>query len=136
MRSTATSAGEVFALENGALRQLSHQNDALLSELQLAPAEDFSSRSKDGVEVHSIVVKPASYAAGRKYPMLLIIHGGPNGQDAHAFSFDRQLFAANGYVVLSVNYRGSSGRGARIRRRSSPTGATARSSISSARWMR
>jgi len=112
VRSTATSAGEVFALENGALRQLSHQNDALLSELQLAPAEDFSSRSKDGVEVHSIVVKPASYAAGRKYPMLLIIHGGPNGQDAHAFSFDRQLFAANGYVVLSVNYRGSSGRGA------------------------
>ncbi len=112
LRSTATSANEVFALENGALRQLSHQNDALFSELQLAPAEDFSSRSKDGVEVHSIVVKPASYAAGRKYPMLLIIHGGPNGQDAHAFSFDRQFFAANGYVVLSVNYRGSSGRGA------------------------
>jgi len=48
---------------------------------------------------------------GRKYPMLLIIHGGPNGQDAHNFSFDRQFFAANGYVVLSVNYRGSSGRG-------------------------
>jgi dipeptidyl aminopeptidase/acylaminoacyl peptidase len=44
--------------------------------------------------------------------MLLIIHGGPNGQDQHSFSFDREFFAANGYVVLSVNYRGSSGRGA------------------------
>ena len=43
--------------------------------------------------------------------MILLIHGGPNGQDDHSFSFDRQLFAANGYVVISVNYRGSSGRG-------------------------
>jgi dipeptidyl aminopeptidase/acylaminoacyl peptidase len=83
----------------------------------LAPAlpppttEDFTSKSKDGTEVHSIVVKPANYAAGQKCPMLLLIHGGPNGQDAHNFSFDRQFFAANGYVVLSVNYRGSSGRG-------------------------
>jgi dipeptidyl aminopeptidase/acylaminoacyl peptidase len=41
----------------------------------------------------------------------LRIHGGPNGQDAHAFNFERQLFAANGYVVVAVNYRGSSGRG-------------------------
>ena len=43
--------------------------------------------------------------------MLLRIHGGPNGQDQHSFSFERQLFAANGYVVIAVNYRGSSGRG-------------------------
>ncbi|PYS21564.1 MAG: hypothetical protein DMG11_27825, partial [Acidobacteria bacterium] len=43
--------------------------------------------------------------------MILYVHGGPNGQDAHSFSFDRQWFAANGYVVISVNYRGSSGRG-------------------------
>jgi dipeptidyl aminopeptidase/acylaminoacyl peptidase len=43
--------------------------------------------------------------------MLLLIHGGPNGQDEHSFSFERQFFAANGYVAISVNYRGSSGRG-------------------------
>ena len=48
---------------------------------------------------------------GRKYPTLLRIHGGPNGQDEHAFSFERELFAANGYVVVAVNYRGSNGRG-------------------------
>src|SRR5207245_10014119 len=41
----------------------------------------------------------------------IFIHGGPNGQDEHNFSFERQFFAANGYVVISVNYRGSSGRG-------------------------
>jgi dipeptidyl aminopeptidase/acylaminoacyl peptidase len=57
------------------------------------------------------MVKPASYVAGKKYPLLLYIHGGPNGQDEHEFSFDRELFAANGYVVLAVNYRGSNGRG-------------------------
>jgi dipeptidyl aminopeptidase/acylaminoacyl peptidase len=108
---TATEPGEVCALENGQLRKLSTQNDALMAELQLATTEDFSSTSKDGTEVHSIIVKPAAYVAGRKYPLILYIHGGPNGQDQHSFSFDRQFFAANGYVVLSVNYRGSSGRG-------------------------
>jgi dipeptidyl aminopeptidase/acylaminoacyl peptidase len=57
-------------------------------------------------------VKPSSFVAGQKYPLLLVIHGGPNGQDQHAFSFDREFYAANGYVVLAVNYRGSAARGA------------------------
>lgn len=109
---TTTSANEVYALENRTLRALTHQNDSLFSELQLGTTEDFTSTSKDGAEVHSIVVKPASFVPGRRYPTLLIIHGGPNGQDAHNFSLDRQLYAAHGYVVISVNYRGSAGRGA------------------------
>jgi dipeptidyl aminopeptidase/acylaminoacyl peptidase len=50
---------------------------------------------------------------GTKVPLLLRIHGGPNGQDQHTFSFERQYFAANGYAVLAVNYRGSAGRGAK-----------------------
>ena len=108
---TAEEPTEVHVFENGTLRRLSQQNDALFAELQLGTTEDFTSKSKDGTEVHSLMVKPASFASGRKYPMLLLIHGGPNGQDEHAFSFDRQFFAANGYVVISVNYRGSSGRG-------------------------
>ena len=68
---------------------------------------------QDGNEVHGLLVKPPDYEPGRKYPTLLRIHGGPNGQDSHSFSFERQLFAANGYVVVAVNYRGSSGRGER-----------------------
>jgi dipeptidyl aminopeptidase/acylaminoacyl peptidase len=109
---TATETPEVSALENGRLRRLTHQNDALLAELELGVTEDFTSRSKDGTVVKGLVVKPASYVPGRRYPLLLRIHGGPNGQDEHSFSFERELFAANGYVVLAVNYRGSSGRGA------------------------
>jgi dipeptidyl aminopeptidase/acylaminoacyl peptidase len=110
LASTASEPPEVHALEQGKLRRLSHQNDAWLSELQLATTEDFTSRSKDGTEVHGLLVKPAAFTPGTRYPTLLYIHGGPNGQDQHSFAFERELLAAHGYVVLAVNYRGSSGR--------------------------
>jgi dipeptidyl aminopeptidase/acylaminoacyl peptidase len=106
-----TKMNEVYALEDGNLRQLTRHNDKLLGELLLGITEDFQSKSKDGAEIHGLVVKPPSYKAGTKYPTLLIVHGGPNGQDQHAFSFDREFLAANGYVVLAINYRGSAGRG-------------------------
>ncbi len=109
---TVSSPSEAYALENGTARRLTHQNDALMADLQLATGEDFTSTSKDGTEVHSIVLKPASFVQGTRYPTLLLIHGGPNGQDAHSFGFEEQFLAANGYVVLEVNYRGSSARGA------------------------
>ena len=108
---TAARTPEVHALEGAALRTLTRVNDALLAGLQLATTEDFTSKSKDGTVVNGLIVRPASYTPGAKYPTLLIIHGGPNGQDSHAFDFDNQFLAANGYVVLNINYRGSSGRG-------------------------
>jgi dipeptidyl aminopeptidase/acylaminoacyl peptidase len=113
---TAVETNEVTALENGALRRLTHQNDAFFAGLELAITEDFTSKSKDGTVVNGLIVKPASYAPGTLYPLLLSIHGGPNGQDDWSFSFERELFAANGYVVLAVNYRGSSGRGSAFSR--------------------
>ncbi len=102
---------EVFALDGSSLRKLSAQNDALVSQLQLGAVEDITFKSHDGTEVHGLLTEPASFDSGKKYPTLLRIHGGPNGQDAHSFSFERQFFAANGYAVLAVNYRGSAGRG-------------------------
>jgi dipeptidyl aminopeptidase/acylaminoacyl peptidase len=111
-------APEIFALEDGKLRKLTSHNDALLSELQLGAVQDISFRSKDGTEIHGMMVKPPSFDPSKKYPTLLWIHGGPNGQDDHGLPFntyplqlERQLFAAHGYVVLAINYRGSSGRG-------------------------
>jgi dipeptidyl aminopeptidase/acylaminoacyl peptidase len=109
---TASEATEVYALEQEGLRRLTHHNDALFAELDLGPTEEVTSRSKDGTEVHGLVVKPPFFEPGRRYPLVLLIHGGPNAQDEHVFSFERQYLAANGYVVLSVNYRGSAGRGA------------------------
>ena len=76
-----------------------------------APTEEVNFKSKDGTEVHGLLTKPVGYVAGTKVPLLLRIHGGPNGQDEHSFSTERQWFAANGYAVLAVNYRGSAGRG-------------------------
>ena len=107
---------EVYALEADTLRALTHQNDSLLAVLQLGTTEDLVSRSSDGTEVHSLVIRPAGLPRTAPVPLLADIHGGPNGQDQYDFSFDRQWLAANGYAVLSVNYRGSSGRGERFQR--------------------
>ena len=106
-----THTAEIFALEGSSLRKLTAVNDVLLAELNLVPTEDFTSKSKDGTEVHGLLTKPQGYKPGDKAPTILFIHGGPNGQDAHAFAFERQWFAAHGYAEINVNYRGSSGRG-------------------------
>ncbi|HJZ68441.1 MAG TPA: S9 family peptidase [Blastocatellia bacterium] len=113
---TDTKPTEVYAMEGASLRQLTHHNDSLMSELELAQTEEVNFKSADGTEVHGLLTYPTRYAKGTKVPLLLRIHGGPNGQDQHSFSVERQFFAANGYAVLAVNYRGSSGRGQKYSR--------------------
>jgi dipeptidyl aminopeptidase/acylaminoacyl peptidase len=109
---------EVFALEGGRLRALSAHNQALFASLELGAVEDIAFRSRDGTEVHGQLVKPPGFVAGRRYPTILWIHGGPDGQDDHSLALEgygpqleRQLFATHGYAVLAINYRGSAGRG-------------------------
>lgn len=111
LATTPTQPLEVFAVAGDSLRQLSHQNDAWLAEVQFATTEGISARGKDGTVVNGLLVKPASYREGQRYPAILWIHGGPNLQDQYEFRIERELFAANGYVVFSPNYRGSTGRG-------------------------
>ncbi|HMI51872.1 MAG TPA: S9 family peptidase [Candidatus Saccharimonadales bacterium] len=121
--STDAAAEEIYALDGGNLRKLTSHNDALIAQWQLGVVEDISFKSKDGTEVHGLMVKPPSYDPAKKYPLVLWIHGGPNGQDDHALPFslyplqvERQIFAAQGYLVLAINYRGSNGRGAEFTR--------------------
>ncbi len=109
LASTATEMPEVHALENGTLRPLTHQNDAWLSEIQLGTTEGIEFKTPDGADVHAVITRPANSSG--KLPTLLRIHGGPTGQDAYSFNFERELFAASGYLVVSPNYRGSNGRG-------------------------
>ena len=109
---TSTEPTELYAVEGQALRKLTTHNEGVVAELQLQPVEDIAFKSKDGTEIHGLLTKPLGYVAGRRYPTLVRLHGGPTAQDAHSFSFERQIFAANGYAVVNVNYRGSSGRGA------------------------
>ncbi len=112
--STDTAPSEVYALEGGSLRKLTSHNEELLAQLNLGQSEDINFKSKDGTEVHGIVTLPPGYEKGKKYPTLLRIHGGPNGQDAHSFQFEKQFLAAHGYVVIAINYRGSAGRGSKF----------------------
>jgi dipeptidyl aminopeptidase/acylaminoacyl peptidase len=116
LSSSDTKPAEVYALEGKTLRQITHQNDALMNELDFPQTEEITFKSKDGTEVHGLLTYPVGYVKGTKVPLLLRIHGGPNGQDAHSFSTERQVFAANGYAVLAVNYRGSAGRGQKYSR--------------------
>ena len=106
-----TDIAEIYALENGALRKLTTHNDALMAELNLVPTEGIEFKSKDGTEVHGLLTRPEGFKDGTAVPMILYIHGGPNGQDEHSFDFMRQWLATKGYAELNVNYRGSSGRG-------------------------
>ena len=102
---------EVYAVEKGALRPLSRQNADWIAELKLGSVEETKVRSKDGTEIHGFLVKPPDYQPGKKYPTVLRIHGGPVGQFENSFDEEWQWFAANGYVVVAANPRGSSGRG-------------------------
>jgi len=111
-----TKANEIHVWEGNSLRQLTHQNDALFSELDLGVTEELNFQSKDGTKIGALLTYPVGYVKGTKVPLLLRIHGGPNGQDQHSFSAERQMFAAQGYAVLAVNYRGSSGRGQKFSR--------------------
>lgn len=109
---TDVTPGEVFAFEDGKLGKLTSHNDALIAQLKFGETRDLQAKTKDGADVHALLTLPVGYQSGQKYPMLLRIHGGPDGQDAHAFVPERQLFAGRGYAVLNVNYRGSAGRSA------------------------
>ena len=116
LQSNDKALAEVYALEGGQLRKLTAHNDAWLSDLKLGAVEDIQFKSKDGTEIHGLLVKPPFFVPGRKYPTLLWIHGGPNEQEEHSlaldsYEFEKQLFAAKDFVVLRVNYRGGSGRG-------------------------
>jgi dipeptidyl aminopeptidase/acylaminoacyl peptidase len=108
---TAARSAEVFAVEGRVLRALTRVNDSLFAALQVAITEDVQFRNRDGQEVGALLVKPHGFDPAKRYPLLLRIHGGPNGQDQHLYALERELFAAQGYLVLAVNYRGSSGRG-------------------------
>ncbi|MBL8270218.1 alpha/beta hydrolase family protein [Steroidobacter sp.] len=114
LSSRSTQPAELYALERGTARQLTSHNEGWLKDVALAATEDFQFTARDGTEIYGLLTRPSSVANNvtGKLPTVLWIHGGPYGQDSHGFHFQRQLFVAQGYAVLQINYRGSSGRGA------------------------
>jgi dipeptidyl aminopeptidase/acylaminoacyl peptidase len=102
----ATSSG-------GAAVPLTHINDDLLSQYQLTPFEEFSVSAVDGAQIHSFLLKPPNFSGAQKYPALMLIHGGPQGDwgEDWTYRWNAQVFAAAGYVVVMPNPRGSIGYG-------------------------
>jgi dipeptidyl aminopeptidase/acylaminoacyl peptidase len=103
--------GEVYTFENDQLRQKTYKNRELITSVAQPDVEEIWFNSNDGTEIHGFLVKPIEYEEGNSYPTILWIHGGPVAQFEHSYRFEPQLFAANGYAVLMVNPRGSSGYG-------------------------
>ena len=104
-------APELYSVAKARAHRLTGINDAYLQTVVRGSKEKVEFKSPDGTAVEAFVTKPPGYVAGRRYPTLLHIHGGPVGQFAYGLDFEAQYFAANGYVVVQPNPRGSTGRG-------------------------
>ena len=94
-------------------QQLTHLNDTLLAKLDLPKMESFWFTASDGVIVQGFLIPPPNFDPKKKYPIKFLIHGGPQGAwgDAWSYRWNAELFAANGYVVVMINPRGSTGYG-------------------------
>ena len=91
---------------------LTHVNDAFTSEVALSKAERLNFKSKDGTPLEGWLLYPHNYRPdGGPYPLVVSSHGGPHSADGYTFDFKNQYFAANGYFVLEVNFRSSTGYG-------------------------
>jgi dipeptidyl aminopeptidase/acylaminoacyl peptidase len=107
-----TRPDEVFLLtDKGETHRLTTTNDAVLSQIRLGDAAYVHFKSKDGTPVAAYVYKPPDYEPGKKFPAILWLHGGPVLEFYAEFDFRARLLAANGYVVVLPNPRGSSGYG-------------------------
>lgn len=96
-------------LESGARKQLTDFNRAFREEVDLHLAEKFVVATDSGTEVDCWLMKPAGFEAGKSYPVLLNVHGGPFGQYGETFFDEFQIYAAAGYGIVFCNPRGSSG---------------------------
>lgn len=93
--------------------QVTNTNHQLLEKLDMPEAESFTFKSFDGTPVQGWILKPPGFVPGRKYPLLFLVHGGPQGvwRDEFHYRWNSELFASPGYVVVEVNCRGSVGFG-------------------------
>jgi dipeptidyl aminopeptidase/acylaminoacyl peptidase len=103
----------VDAYDDSPVQPVTHLNDALLAQLDLPAMESFWFEAADKTKIQGFLIPPPGYDPKKKYPTKLLIHGGPQGAwgDAWSYRWNAELFAANGYVVVMINMRGSTGYG-------------------------
>ena len=114
-RSTTAAPTELFRIDRatGAATPLTHHNAARLANLDLPKAEMFTFAGAGGTPVDGMLVRPPAFDAGRKYPVIMLLHGGPQTQwgDSWSYRWNPEMFAAPGYVIVMINRRGSTGAG-------------------------
>src|SRR4030095_2444402 len=113
-RSSLASPAELFAIDrDGKATAITRHNAALLASLDLAKPESFTFKGAGGTEVQGFLVRPPAFDATKKYPVLMLLHGGPQTQwgDAWSYRWNAQTFASPGYVIVMINRRGSTGFG-------------------------
>ena len=114
-RQSLTAPIEIYRANTngGGLTQLTKTNDELISTFHMAPPEELVWEGAAGVRVHGWLIKPANFNPDKKWPMVVLIHGGPQGawEDSWSYRWNPEVFAAAGYVVFAPNPRGSTGYG-------------------------
>jgi len=115
--STLSSPNDIFRLskkmQRGRLQKLTTDNDALLDKINMGDVSSVTYTGAEGAKVQALVVLPPGYQQGKKYPAVVLIHGGPQGQwnEGWSYRWNAQMFAARGYVAFMPNPRGSTGYG-------------------------
>ncbi len=117
-RTSLTMPAELFAADadGNHERQLTRHNEQKLAAVDLPKAEHFWFTGAENAQIHGLIVRPPNFDASKKYPMLLAVHGGPQGawNDAWGYRWNPYMFASPGYVVVMINPRGSTGFGQKI----------------------
>ncbi len=114
-RTSLTKPAEIFAAasDGTGVRQLTHQNDSILASLKMNEPETFWFEGAGGTRVQAMMIRPPDFDAAKKYPLLVLLHGGPQTMWSNAWGYrwNAQVFSAPGYVTLMINRRGSTGYG-------------------------
>ncbi len=113
-RSSMAMPAEVFVAHLGEnAKQMTHHNDAILANVEMNAAETFWFEGADGTRVQAMVLRPPNFDAAKKYPLLVLLHGGPQTMFSNAWGYrwNPQVLSAPGYVSLMINRRGSTGYG-------------------------
>lgn len=105
------SPDEIYVASAGKTMQLTNANKDFLEKVEVGKVERIDFKSKDGTPVSGFLTLPPGFDRSKKYPAILWPHGGPNEQETGEFYFRPQFLAAQGYVVLLIDYRGSTGHG-------------------------
>jgi dipeptidyl aminopeptidase/acylaminoacyl peptidase len=103
----------VYDIKKKLIKQITYVNKELLDTLEMNPIEEFWFKGADGVNVHGLLMKPPFFDPAKKYPLVMLIHGGPQGAwgDEFHYRWNYQMFASPGYVLAMINFHGSTGYG-------------------------